>query len=248
MHLVFSLLFCTVLKYIDWILNCDQCWLQEVFDHCFPKFCKNQYLSTHFHIYVPESSKWRLSWFSFMYLHSNHSIAKTESCSNGKMKKCDNQSIYQITIVLQRSSLISNTSATRATRMQQEYDTRNTIATRVIHEQHECDTSATRVLHKWHECDSSAARTARVKNLDFVTTGVKTCFHTLIFTIWHAKDYKEKSNFKNYFLEISLFHVKMRLKSEPQKLIFLMEKATSKSCTPHCSYKCPCTFPHSYAK
>ena len=31
-------------------------------------------------------SKWHLSWFSFMYLHSNHSIAKTESCSNFEIK------------------------------------------------------------------------------------------------------------------------------------------------------------------
>ena len=44
------------------------------------------------------------------------------------------------------------------------------------------------------------------------------------------EDYKEKEQFhsKNYFLEMSLFHAKMRLKSAPQKLTFLMEKATSK--------------------
>ena len=33
------------------ILNCHHCWLQEVFDYCFPKFCKNQYLPEH--IYFP---------------------------------------------------------------------------------------------------------------------------------------------------------------------------------------------------
>ena len=53
---------------------------------------------------------------------------------------------------------------------------------------------------------------------------------------------------KNYFLEMSLFHVKVCLNSVPQKLKFLMENATSKSCTLDCSYKCPCTFPHSYAQ
>ena len=53
---------------------------------------------------------------------------------------------------------------------------------------------------------------------------------------------------KNYFLEMSLFHAKVRLNSAPQKLKFLMEKATSKSCTLDCSYKCPCTFPHNYAQ
>ena len=44
---------------------------------------------------------------------------------------------------------------------------------------------------------------------------------------------------KNYFLEMSRFHAKMRLKSAPQKLNFLMEKATSKRCTLDCSYKYP---------
>ena len=55
-------------------------------------------------------------------------------------------------------------------------------------------------------------------------------------------------HYKNYFLEMSLFHAKMRLKSVPQKLNFLMEKATSKRCTLDFSYKCPFTFPHSYAQ
>ena len=50
--------FWTVLKCNGWILNCDQCWLQEVFDHCFPKFCKNQYLPTHTLSYLcPDISK-----------------------------------------------------------------------------------------------------------------------------------------------------------------------------------------------
>ena len=40
----------------------------------------------------------------------------------------------------------------------------------------------------------------------------------------------------------------MHLKSEPQKLNFLMEKATSKCCTLDCSYKCLGTLPHSYAQ
>ena len=46
---------------------------------------------------------------------------------------------------------------------------------------------------------------------------------------------------KNYLLEMPRLHAKMRLKSAPQKLNFLMEKATSKSCTLDCSYKCPYT-------
>ena len=36
---------------------------------------------------------------------------------------------------------------------------------------------------------------------------------------------------KNYFLQMPSFHAKMRLKSAPQKLAFLMTKAISKSCT-----------------
>ena len=53
--------------------------------------------------------------------------------------------------------------------------------------------------------------------------------------------------FKNYLLEMLCFHPKMRLKSAPQKLNFVMAKAISKSYNPDWSCKCPCTFPHSYA-
>ena len=51
-----------------------------------------------------------------------------------------------------------------------------------------------------------------------------------------------------YLLEMPRFHAKMRLKSAPQKLNFLMEKAMSKSCKLDCSCKCPPTFPHSCAQ
>ena len=52
---------------------------------------------------------------------------------------------------------------------------------------------------------------------------------------------------ENYLLEMPHSHAKMRLKSAPQKLNFLMAKAISKSYTLNCSSKCPCLFPHSYA-
>ena len=52
----------------------------------------------------------------------------------------------------------------------------------------------------------------------------------------------------NYLLEMSCSHAKMHLKSAPQKLSLLMVKVISKSCTLDCSYKCLCTFPHSYAQ
>ena len=56
------------------------------------------------------------------------------------------------------------------------------------HERHECDTS-----------DTSATQTTRVRHewkiLILTMTRVKTYFHTLTFTIWQVKDYKERENF-----------------------------------------------------
>ena len=48
---------------------------------------------------------------------------------------------------------------------------------------------------------------------------------------------EEQFHSKNYLLEMSRFHTKMRLKSAPQKLNFLMAKAISKRCTLDCSCK-----------
>ena len=48
-------------------------------------------------------------------------------------------------------------------------------------------------------------------------------------------------------MEMPCFHLKMHLKSDPQKLNFLMTKAISKSYTLDCGDKCPCTFLHRYA-
>ena len=42
---------------------------------------------------------------------------------------------------------------------------------------------------------------------------------------------EEQFHTKNYLLEMSRFHAKIRLKSASQKLNFLMTKAVSKSCT-----------------
>ena len=58
---------------------------------------------------------------------------------------------------------------------------------------------------------------------------------------------EEEFHSKNYLLEMSRSHAKIRLKSEPQKLNFVMDKAISKSYTLNCNCKCPCTFPRSYA-
>ena len=59
---------------------------------------------------------------------------------------------------------------------------------------------------------------------------------------------EDQFRFKNYNLKMPRSHAKMRLKSAPQKLNFLMAKAMSKSCTTDCSCKCPCTFLHRYAQ
>ena len=58
---------------------------------------------------------------------------------------------------------------------------------------------------------------------------------------------EEQFHSKNYLLEMLCSHVKMRLKSAPQKLNFVMAKAISKSYTLDCRCKYLCTFPHSYA-
>ena len=59
---------------------------------------------------------------------------------------------------------------------------------------------------------------------------------------------EEQFHSKNYLLKMFRFHAKMRLKSAPQKLNFLITKAISKSCTLDCSSKYPCTFPRSYGQ
>ena len=89
-----------------------------------------------------------------------------------------------------------------------------------------------------------------MKNFDFDNDMSKNIFlHPYIYYMASERlQVEEQLHFKNYLSEMSRFHAKMRLKSAPQKLNFLMEKATSKSCTLDCSYKCPCTFPHNYAQ
>ena len=52
---------------------------------------------------------------------------------------------------------------------------------------------------------------------------------------------------KNYLLEMPRSHAKMRLKSAPQKMNFVIAKAISNSYTIDCSCKYNCTFSHSYA-
>ena len=130
----------------------------------------------------------------------------------------------------------NNTSATRTTRVQDEWYASDTSATRV---RHMYDTSATRktwVRHEW-------------EILILITTRVKTYFHTsyISYMANERLQGEKQFHFRNHFLEMSRSHAKMHLESAPQKMNFVMAKAISKSYTLDCSCKCPYTFPHSYA-
>ena len=100
------------------------------------------------------------------------------------------------------------------------------------------------------ECDTNYTSETQVKNFGFDSDTSKNIFlHPYIYYMASERlQGEEQFHTKNYLLEMSRFHAKMRLKSAPQKLNFLMAKAISKSCTLDCSCKCPCTFSHSYAQ
>ena len=101
-----------------------------------------------------------------------------------------------------------------------------------------------------HECYTDNTSATQVKNFDFDNDTSKNIFsHPYIYYMASERlQGEEQFHTKNYLLEMSRFHAKMRLKSAPQKLNFLMEKATIKCCTLDCSYKCPCRIPHSYVQ
>ena len=84
---------------------------------------------------------------------------------------------------------VPDTSDTNATRVQHEWDTNDTSAIQVRHQCYTNDTNETWVLHERHECGTSE------KSLILITARMKTNFHTLIFTIWQVKDYRERNNF-----------------------------------------------------
>ena len=58
---------------------------------------------------------------------------------------------------------------------------------------------------------------------------------------------EEQFHSENFLLEMPCSHAKIRVKSAPQKLNFVMTKAISKGYTLDCSCKCPCIFLHRYA-
>ena len=70
-----------------------------------------------------------------------------------------------------------------------------------------------------------------MKNFDFDNDTSENIFsHPCIYYMASERlQGEEQFHSKNYLLEMSCFHAKMRLKSAPQKLNFLMEKGISKS-------------------
>ena len=121
--------------------------------------------------------------------------------------------------------------------MRHECDTNDTSATRVRHKWHECDTNAPRTTQVWHDCYTNDTSATQVKNFDFDNDMSKNIFsHPHIYNMASERlQGDEELHSKNYLLEMTLSHAKMRLKSTPQKLNFLMAKDISKSYALDCS-------------
>ena len=84
-----------------------------------------------------------------------------------------------------------------------------------------------------HEWDTS---TTRVKNFDFDNDTSKNAYiYYIYYMASESLQEDERLHSKNYVLEMPRSHAKMRLKSAPQKLNFLMAKDISKSYTLDCS-------------
>ena len=83
----------------------------------------------------------------------------------------------------------------------------------------------------------------RVKNFDFYNDTSDYIFSHPYISYMAKKRLQvqgeEKFHPKNYLLKMPHSHAKMRLKSAPQKLNFVMAKPISKRCTVDCSCKCP---------
>ena len=126
-------------------------------------------------------------------------------------------------------------------------DTSDTSATRATGIQHECNisnTSATQTTRVRHKCCTNDTSVKRVKIFDFDIIS-----HPYVYYMASERlQEEEQVHSKYYRLQIPRFHAKRRLKSAPQKINFLIAKATSKICTLDCSCKCPCMFPYSYAQ
>ena len=126
----------------------------------------------------------------------------------------------------------------------------DTSATQVTRAQHKCHTNATLTTRVRQECYTNDTSATRVKKIHFDNDTSKNIFsyHYIYYMANERLQGQEQFHSKNCLLEMSRFHAKMCLKSAPQKLNFLMEKAIWKSCTLDCRCNCPYTFPHSYAQ
>ena len=126
---------------------------------------------------------------------------------------------------------VEYTFSTVQSNLQHECQTR---ATRMRHKQHECNTSETHMTRMRHKCDMSVTR---VKNVDFDNDASKNIFsHPYIYYMTSERLQRdEQLHSITYLLEMPCSHTKMRLKSSPQKLNFLMAKDVSKGYTLDCS-------------
>ena len=125
------------------------------------------------------------------------------------------------------SSLIYNTSARHERHECDTSDTNASLATRV---QRKWDTSDTSAVQVRHECFTKNTSARRVKNFDFDNNTSKNIFSHHYIYYMASKRLKAEVQFHstNLLLEMPCSHAKMRLKSAPQKLNFLMAKAISK--------------------
>ena len=99
------------------------------------------------------------------------------------------------------------------------------FTTRVPNISDTSDTSATRtprVRHGYYTNDTSAARATRLRHkckiLIFIITRVKTYFHTPILG-------EEQFHSRNYLFEMHRSHAKMRFKSAPEKMNYVIAKS-----------------------
>ena len=103
-------------------------------------------------------------------------------------------------------------------------DTEDTSATLVRHERYECDTSETRATRVLHECYTNNTGATRVENFDFNNNTSENIFsHPYVSYIANERLKREEQfHSKNYPLVMPRSHIKMRLKSVPYKLNFVI--------------------------
>ena len=132
------------------------------------------------------------------------------------------------------SSLIYNTSARQ---VRHECDTNAIQVEGVQHEWDTSNTSPTQTARVRHDCYTNDTSVTRVKNIDFDNDTRKNIFsHPYIYYMASERSQgDEQLHSKNYLLKMPCSHAKMRLKSAPQKLNFLMAKDISKCYTLDCS-------------